>query len=66
MRTLQTQEVQAVSGAGLLTSTVKTGAEAGAVAGQGLVAAAKGLASAGAILSKPLVSALVTAAKFLI
>jgi hypothetical protein len=56
MRQLQNNEINAVSGAGLLTSAVKTGAQAGAAAGQGLVAAGKGLFQAGSILAAPLVA----------
>ena len=37
MRQLQSQEVKAVSGAGLLTGAISTGAEAGVAAGTGLV-----------------------------
>ncbi|RZL12087.1 MAG: hypothetical protein EOP40_00240 [Rubrivivax sp.] len=70
MRQLHTQEIQSVNGAGLLTSvlvsTVQTGAQAGAAAGQGLLAAGQGLASAGAIIAKPLVTGTVNLLKFLI
>ena len=59
MRQLQTQEVKFVSGAGLLTSAVKTGAQAGAALGSGLV-------QAGAIVGKPLVSGAVKLLKFII
>lgn len=48
MRQLQTQEVKAVSGAGILTSVVTTGAQAGG-------ALLGGFVSAGAIVAKPLV-----------
>jgi len=48
MRTLQTQEVKAVSGAGIITSTLGTGLAAGkAVVG--------GMVQAGAIVAAPVV-----------
>jgi hypothetical protein len=59
MRALQTQEVKSVSGAGLLTSAVKTGAQAGAALGNGLV-------QAGVIVGKPLVTGAVNVLKFII
>ncbi|MGC4060443.1 MAG: hypothetical protein QM749_06155 [Aquabacterium sp.] len=46
MRTLQTQEVKVVSGAGLITGVLTTGAQAGAAVG-------KGLLQAGVIVGKP-------------
>ncbi len=49
MRQLQAQEVKAVSGAGILTTTVVTGAQAGA-------ALLGGFVSAGTIVAKPLIS----------
>jgi hypothetical protein len=66
MRQLQTQEVQSVSGAGLLISAVTTGAQAGAAAGEGLLAAGKGLIKAGVIVGKPLATGAVNVIKFLI
>jgi hypothetical protein len=48
MRTLNQKEVQAVAGAGILTSTVTTGYNAG-------VALFGGLASAGKIVATPVV-----------
>ena len=70
MRQLQTQEVLAVSGAGLLTGAVSTGAQAGVAAGKGLVqggkAVAGGLAQAGTIIAKPLASTTVRVLAFLI
>lgn len=59
MRTLQTQEVKVVSGAGLLTSALTTGAQAGAAIGSGLL-------QAGVIVGKPLVTGTVNVLKFLI
>jgi hypothetical protein len=59
MRTLQTQEVKSVAGAGILTSTLSTGYQAGS-------ALVGGLATAGTIVAKPLVSAGVKVIKFLI
>ena len=59
MRQLQTQEVKSVSGAGLLTSAVKTGAQAGAAIGTGLV-------QAGTIVGKPLVTGAVNVIKFIV
>jgi len=59
MRQLQTQEVKAVSGAGVLTSTVVTGAQAGK-------ALLSGFTQAGTIVAKPLASATVSVLKFLI
>jgi hypothetical protein len=49
MRTLQTQEIKSVAGAGILTSTLSTGISAG----KALVG---GMVSAGTIVAKPLVS----------
>jgi hypothetical protein len=49
MRQLQTQEIKSVAGAGILTSTVSTGVQAGK-------ALVSGMVSAGAIVAKPLVS----------
>lgn len=70
MRQLHTQEIQSVTGAGLLTSvlgsTIQTGAQAGAALGQGLLAAGQGVATAGAIVAKPLVAGTVNLLKFLI
>ena len=70
MRQLQAQEVKAVSGAGLLTSTITTGAQAGVAAGTGLVQGGKvvagGLVQAGTIVGKPLASATVSVLRFLI
>ncbi len=48
MRTLQTQEIKAVAGAGILTSTLSTGLSAG----KALVG---GMVKAGAIVAKPVV-----------
>lgn len=59
MRTLQTQEVKVVSGAGLLTGILTTGAQAGAAVGTGLL-------QAGVIVGKPLVTGTVNVLKFLI
>ncbi|RZL02802.1 MAG: hypothetical protein EOP36_07405 [Rubrivivax sp.] len=59
MRQLQTEEVKAVSGAGLLLSTVKVGAEAG-------TALVNGFVQAGTIVAKPLASTVVSVLKFLI
>ena len=59
MRTLQTQEVKSVSGAGLLTGIVKTGAQAG-------VAVGKGLYQGGVIVVKPIATGTVNVLKFLI
>jgi hypothetical protein len=59
MRQLQTQEIKSVSGAGLLTSAIKTGAQAGAALGNGLY-------SAGVIVGKPLVTGAVNVLKFII
>jgi hypothetical protein len=59
MRTLQTQEVKSVAGAGILTSTLVTGVKAGS-------ALVNGVATAGTIVAKPLVSAGVKVIKFLI
>lgn len=59
MRTLQQNEVHAVSGAGVLTSVVKTGVQAGAALGQGFYSAA-------VIVGKPLVSGVVNVIKFLV
>lgn len=70
MRQLNTQEVQNVAGAGLLTTalvnTFNTTVAAGTAAGAGLVAAGAGLASAGAIVLTPVVTGTVKAIKFLI
>ena len=59
MRTLQTQEVKVVSGAGLITGVLKTGAQAGVAVGTGLY-------QAGVIVGKPLVTGTVNVLKFLI
>jgi hypothetical protein len=59
MRTLQTQEVKVVSGAGLLTSIVKTGAQAGVAVGTGLY-------QGGVIVVKPIATGTVNVLKFLI
>lgn len=59
MRQLQNQEVKSVSGAGLLTSAIKTGAQAGAAVGNGLL-------TAGVIVGKPLVKGAVNVIKFVI
>ncbi|MEY4767156.1 MAG: hypothetical protein RI907_3829 [Pseudomonadota bacterium] len=48
MRTLQTQEVKTVSGAGLIVGTLTTGAQAGK-------ALLGGMVQAGAIVAKPVV-----------
>jgi hypothetical protein len=70
MRQLQTQEIQNVSGAGLLTNVVKatasTAVAAGTAAGTGLVAAGTGLAQAGVIVAKPVVTGAVKTFKWLI
>jgi len=49
MRQLQIQEIKSVAGAGILTSTVSTGVQAGK-------ALVSGMVSAGTIVAKPLVS----------
>jgi hypothetical protein len=59
MRTLQTQEIKSVAGAGIITSTVSTGA----AAGKALVG---GMISAGTIVAKPLVSLGTSVIKILI
>lgn len=59
MRTLQTQEVKTVSGAGVLTNVVDTTVAAGTAAGTGLV-------QAGVILGKPVATGIVNVLKFLI
>jgi hypothetical protein len=59
MRQLQTQEVKSVSGAGLLTSAVKTGAQAGAALGTGLY-------NAGVIVGKPVVTGAINVIKFIV
>ena len=70
MREINTQEVQAVSGAGLLTSglvnTVQTASAAGSAIGSGLLFAGVGLVTGGAILVKPLATGTVKVLKFLI
>ncbi len=59
MRQLNTQEVQAVAGAGLITGTLGTAVKAGAAVGKGLV-------QAGVIVAKPVVAGTVNLFKFLI
>ncbi|MEY4767155.1 MAG: hypothetical protein RI907_3828 [Pseudomonadota bacterium] len=59
MRQLQNQEVKTVAGAGVLTATLTTGAQAG-------MALVGGMAQAGAIVAKPLVQAGTAIFKFLI
>ncbi|RTL31782.1 MAG: hypothetical protein EKK47_06845 [Burkholderiales bacterium] len=59
MRQLQTQEVKAVSGAGLLGGILNTGAQAGAAIGNGLL-------TGGAIVIKPVVTGTVNVLKFLL
>jgi hypothetical protein len=59
MRTLQTQEVKVVSGAGLLTGVLTTTVQAGTAVGTGLF-------QAGVIVGKPLVTGTVNVLKFLI
>ena len=59
MRQLQTQEVKAVAGAGILTNVVTTGAQAGG-------ALLGGIVQAGVIVGKPLVTGTVNVLKFLI
>lgn len=59
MRTLNTQEVKTVSGAGLITGTLSTAVRAGAAVGSGLV-------NAGKIVGAPLVQGTVAVLKFLI
>jgi hypothetical protein len=59
MRQLQSQEVKSVAGAGILTSTLVTGYQAGA-------ALVGGLASAGTIVAKPLISLGTTVFKILV
>jgi hypothetical protein len=59
MRQLQTQEVQAVAGAGILTNVVVTGAQAGG-------ALLSGIVQAGTIVGKPLLTGTVNLLKFLI
>lgn len=59
MRQLQTQEVKAVSGAGILTSVLTTGAQAGG-------ALLSGAVQAGTIVGKPLLTGTVNVLKFLI
>jgi hypothetical protein len=70
MRQLQTQEVLAVSGAGLLTGALSTGVQAGVAAGTGLAQGGKvvvgGLAQAGTIVAKPLAATTVRLLGFLI
>mgnify|MGYP003351527538 CR=1 FL=1 len=59
MRTLQTQEVKAVSGAGIITTTLGTGLAAGkAVVG--------GMVQAGAIVAAPVVKAGTAVIKILV
>jgi hypothetical protein len=48
MRQLQTQEIKSVAGAGILTSTLSTGYQAGS-------ALVRGMATAGTIVAKPVV-----------
>jgi hypothetical protein len=59
MRTLQTQEIKSVAGAGILTSTLSTGFQAGS-------ALLKGVATAGTLVAKPLVNVGVKVIKILI
>lgn len=59
MRTLNTQEVKRVAGAGLITGTLSTAVHAG-------VAIGSGLASAGKIVLVPVVKGTVNVFKFLI
>jgi len=59
MRQLQSQEVKSVSGAGLLTGVVTTGAQAGG-------ALLGGFVKAGVIVGKPLVTGTINLFKFLI
>jgi hypothetical protein len=59
MRTLQKTEVAAVSGAGLLTSTLSTAVQAGS-------ALTRGLVQAGTIVARPVVRGTVNVLKFLI
>ncbi len=70
MRQISTQEIQHVSGGGLLTSvltgTVKTGIAAGTALGTGFLALGTGTLQAGVIVFKPVVTGFVKAIKFLI
>jgi hypothetical protein len=59
MQQLNAKQVQQVAGAGILTTTVKTGAQAGA-------ALATGLYNAGVIAGTPVVKATTTVLKVLI
>lgn len=59
MRQLQTQEVKTVSGAGVLTNVVTTGAQAGG-------ALLSGFVQAGVIVGKPLLTGTINLFKFLI
>jgi hypothetical protein len=59
MRQLQTNEIQAVSGAGILTNVFKTGAQAGG-------ALLGGFFQAGTIVAKPVITGTVNFFKFLI
>ncbi|MEY2842716.1 MAG: hypothetical protein RI920_753 [Pseudomonadota bacterium] len=59
MRQLQTQEIKSVAGAGILSSTLSTGYQAGS-------ALLRGVTTAGAIVAKPLVNVGVKVIKVLI
>ena len=59
MRTLQTQEIKSVAGAGIITSTLSTGM----AAGKALVG---GMVQAGAIVAKPVVNLGTTVIKILV
>lgn len=59
MRQLQTQEVKAVSGAGLIVGTITTGAQAANALGKGLI-------SAGTIVGKPVVNTLFNVIKVIV
>jgi hypothetical protein len=59
MRTLHTQEIKSVAGAGILSTTLSTGYQAGS-------ALVRGMATAGTIVAKPLVNVGVKVIKILI
>jgi hypothetical protein len=66
MRTLNTQEVQSVAGAGILTSTLSTAVQAGKALGTGVVALGSAAATAGKIVATPVVKVGVSVIKILV
>jgi hypothetical protein len=66
MQQLNPQQTSVVSGAGVLTETVKVGASAGSALGGGLVNLGGSALQAGTIVAKPLVSSGKALLKFLI